>query len=52
MWLADTRCAEIIEASWQSSLYHFGDDAILKKVEKCGKELTWWNLNVFGNVRK
>ena len=33
-------------------MYPFGDDAILKKVEKCGKELTWWNLNVFGNVRK
>ena len=52
MWLDDNRCAEIIEASWHSGLYQFGDDAILKKVEKCGKELTWWNLNVFGNVRK
>ena len=29
MWLADTRCAEIIETSWQSGLYHFSDDAIL-----------------------
>ena len=52
MWLVDNRCAEIIEASWHSRLYQFGDDAILKKVEKCGKELTWRNLNVFGNVRK
>ena len=33
MWLADTRCAEIIEASWQSSLYHFGDDAIFKSLK-------------------
>ena len=52
MWLANNRCAETIEASWQSSLYQFSDNAVLKKVEKCGKELTWWDLNVFGNVRK
>ena len=31
MWLDDNRCAEIIEASWHSGLYQFGDDAILKK---------------------
>lgn len=52
MLLADNRCAEIIEASCQSGLYQFSDDAVLKKVEKCGNELTWWNLNVFGNVSK
>lgn len=23
----------------------------MKKVEKCGKDLTWWNRNIFGNVR-
>ena len=23
-----------------------------KKVEKCGRDLAWWNHNVFGNVRK
>ena len=52
MWLANNRCAKIIEASWHSGLYQFRDNAILKKVEKCEKELTWWNLNVFNNVRK
>lgn len=25
---------------------------ILAKVDKCGKDLLWWNKNVFGNVRK
>lgn len=24
----------------------------MKKVEKCGRDLEWWNYNIFGNVRK
>ena len=24
----------------------------MKKVEACGKDLAWWNKNIFGNVRK
>ena len=52
MWLSDVRCAEMVEASWSSYSYGHGDDAIIKKVEQCGKYLTWWNYNIFGNVRK
>ena len=29
-----------------------GDSAILKKVEKCRRDLSRWNWNVFRNVRK
>lgn len=52
MWLSNVRCAEMVEASWSSYSHEHGDDAIIKKVEQCGKDLTWWNHNIFGNVRK
>ena len=42
----------MVEASWSSYSHEHGDDAIMKKVEQCGKDLTWWNHNIFGNVRK
>ena len=56
MWLSDNRCGEMVEVTWK-----FGDvgqssgslgTSVLKKVDKCGKELEWWNQNCFGNVRK
>lgn len=25
---------------------------IFGRVEKCGRDLSWWNKNVFGNVRR
>ena len=52
MWLSDVRYAELVEASWSSYSHRYGDDAIIKKVERCGRNLAWWNHNVFGNVRK
>ena len=52
MWLSDVRYAELVEASWSSYSHRYGDDAIIKKVERCGRDLAWWNHNVFGNVRK
>lgn len=56
MWLSDNWCSEMVEATWR-----FGDDgqlggslgtSVLKKVDKCGKELEWWDWNCFGNVRE
>ena len=40
MWLSGSSCAEIVEASWLSNLGQVSDDTILKKIEKCGQELT------------
>ena len=40
-----------MEASWCSSHYGEGDNTILKKVERCGKDLNWRNENIFGNVK-
>ena len=51
MWLLDNRCGETVEASCCSSISEVGDDAIIKKVERCGKDLAWWNRNIFGNVK-
>ena len=42
MWLLDGRWGEIVEASWCSSNFAEEDDMILKKVERCGKDLIWW----------
>lgn len=37
----------------QTSFGDFGyEGEILAKVNKCGKDLNWWNKNVFGNVRR
>ena len=51
MWLSDNCYRETIEASWYSSISEIGENAIIKKVEMCGKDLAWWNQNIFGNVR-
>ena len=51
MWLSNSNCEEVVVSAWGSG-YEVGDeDDILKKVEKCGKELGQWEKNVFGNVR-
>ena len=52
MWLSNERCAETVESSWSSSQHRTSDNSILKRVETCGKNLAWWNWNIFGNARK
>ena len=51
MWLSNPGCSKIVEAVWERGFSESGK-GILHKVEKCGKYLSWWNKNVFGNVRK
>ena len=52
MWLSNTGCEEVVQAP-RTSVGDFGsEEAILAKVEKCGKDLSWWNKIVFGNVRR
>ena len=52
MWLLNRGCEEVVFSAWNSGgvLGSSGDE--LAKVEKCGKDLTWWDKNVFGNVRR
>ncbi|XP_050254842.1 uncharacterized protein LOC126700675 [Quercus robur] len=52
MWLFDSRCGEVVEAAWRSCVSLNPNKEILGKIEKCGKDLSWWNYNVFGNVRR
>ena len=52
MWLSDQCCTEIVEASWSHHDFGTNDSNILRRVESCGKELAWWNRNIFGNVRR
>ena len=52
MWLSDCRCGEVVEAAWRSCVARDSDREILGKIDKCGKDLSWWNYNVFGNVRR
>ncbi|XP_050280230.1 uncharacterized protein LOC126721222 [Quercus robur] len=50
MWLSNPRCGEIVQAAWNQGFGVEMDREIL--VEKCGKDLIWWNKNVFGSVKK
>ena len=52
MWLLDERCVEMVEASWSSYSVGHSDCDILRRVEICGRDLAWWNHNIFDNVRK
>ncbi|XP_065635520.1 uncharacterized protein LOC136070080 [Quercus suber] len=52
MWLSDSQCGDIVEATWRSMLDNDSDDAILTRVERCGRDLAWWDKNCFGNVRR
>ena len=36
---------------WERGVSESGK-GILHRVEKCGKDLNWWNKNVFGNLRR
>lgn len=48
MWLSNPSCEDIVQPAW----YSIGrsDWVVLNKVEKCGRDLSWWNRKVFGNV--
>lgn len=52
MWLSNNLCGEIVEASWLKGGILGSSNDVLMKVDKCSKELTWWNKNCFENVRK
>ncbi|XP_075655057.1 uncharacterized protein LOC142625254 [Castanea sativa] len=52
IWLFDSRCGEVVEVAWRSCVSLDPNKEILGKIEKCGKDLSWWNYNVFGNVRR
>ena len=52
MWLSDSRYGKVVEVAWRSCVSLDPNTKILGKIEKCGKDLSWWNYNVFGNMRR
>ena len=52
MWLSNRECEDVIFSAWHSGDGLRFEDDVLKKIDKCGKQLTWWDRNVFGNVRR
>nr|XP_023878149.1 uncharacterized protein LOC111990594 [Quercus suber] len=51
MWLSDRGCSDIVEAVWLSREDGEVHDHVIRKIEKCGKELRVWNRDCFGNVK-
>ena len=52
MWLSDPSCGETVKEVWNGTSELNPSLAIMEKVAKCEKELTWWNKHRFGHVRK
>jgi len=52
MWLSNLGYGKIVEAVWRNTDEIGVRRNVLEKIQKCGKDLSWWNKNVFGNVRK
>ena len=52
MWLSNWSCEETVLASWNHTIGTNPNKDIIAKVEKCGIDLSWWNRNVFGSIRK
>ena len=51
MWLADKGCGEIAEGVWEARVEGNEETKVLRKIATCGKELTRWSKECFGNVR-
>ncbi|XP_075663185.1 uncharacterized protein LOC142632713 [Castanea sativa] len=52
MWLSNSNCEEVVQLVWNSTDDSDLGRAALEKMSRCGRDLTWWNKNVFGNVRQ
>ena len=52
MWLGDKGCGEMVEGVWQISYEEAGNSRVIRKVENCGKVLTKWSKDCFGNIKK
>ena len=52
MWLSDEGCGRVVEAVWHDQVQCDASHQVMKKVDKCGFELTLWSHRHFGNVRR
>ena len=51
MWFSNSSCEDVVFSAWGSESGHGDGGDILRKVERCGKDLGHWEKNVFDNVR-
>ena len=49
--MSNPGCSDIVEAVW-NRCDNESLEGIVGRVEKCGRDLSWWEKNVFGNVRR
>ena len=52
MWLLNPSYNETVEAVWVHTVSPDTKSNVLKKVEKCGKGLTWWNKVFLGMFKR
>ena len=48
MWFLDKGCTDKVEAVWLSRGFEHSNSRVIKKIEKCGVELTRWSCEKFG----
>ena len=51
MWHSDKGCGHTIEVVWWDQFHCDPKIQVMRKVEKCGIQLTRWSRQHFGNVR-
>ncbi|XP_075649758.1 uncharacterized protein LOC142620243 [Castanea sativa] len=52
MWMTDKGCGATIEGVWKENFEEPRTEILLKKIDRCGFELTRWSKKNFGCVRK
>lgn len=52
MWLLDLGCSNVVEVVWSAKAHDDLAIKVVRKIERCGKELQRWNKDHFGNVRR
>ena len=50
--MSDKGCGRVIEVVWRGSFPSEAERQVIKKIEKCGAELTQWSRKNFGHVRR
>ena len=49
-WLSDHTCSEVVEAIWEAREVVDPAARIIRKIDKCGRELKKWERDHFGNI--
>ena len=51
VWLSDHTCLEVVEASWEAREVDDPAKKVMRKIERCGRELKRWERDHFSNIR-